>query len=338
MSEIYFVVDENLCITDCCDRLAEVRSYSDENVRGLPYTRLLPQLRHQDCDALAWVLQNGQKLLLEKIDLGERFSPDITDLVIEPLGEEKSPDGLRITLRIRQDGSDPVETQAFRRSEELEKLAIMLSHGVRNPLNAIKGAVTYLQNRFAHEAELNEFTGIMTEEIDRLERFISGFLTTSSLDQAIPLDINALLKKISVYNSLQARAANVELILDCGPVRPLTVVPFQVEQAILNLLNNAIAVLPPGGRVFLRSGLCCRAGCEFVSLEVADNGPGMPPDRIAVLEDPESSPERGRERGFGLFITREVVQSHGGIMEIESEAGKGTLVRLLFPVTGGGFS
>jgi two-component system nitrogen regulation sensor histidine kinase GlnL len=132
--------------------------------------------------------------------------------------------------------------------------------------------------------------------------------------------------------------SGVELVLDCGPVNPIRINPFQVEQAVLNLLNNAIAALPDGGRIRLGSNNCRRQARQFIAVEVADDGPGMAAAQIASLKDPASSPERGRERGFGLYITREVVQSHGGLMEIDSEPGMGTVVRLLFPVAGEGQS
>lgn len=335
MLEWQICFDEKLQVTSCCEQLGEMRALACEQMLGLPYDQLLPKLVYKDQDALGWVLQTGEEIRLEEVPLGDRFLPamNVADLELSPLQKEGVCTGVRVVMRPGKDPAASPGTSLLRRSEELEKLTVMLSHGVRNPLNAIKGAVSYLQSRYAHEPELGEFTGIMSEEIARLERFIGGFLATSCFDQsAVPLDINALLKKISVYNSLQARVAGVELVLDCGPVKPLLVNPFQVEQAILNLLNNAIAVLPPGGQIRLVSRLVQRQGSDFVVVKVIDNGPGMAPAKIAALNDPASGPERGRERGFGLYITREVIQAYDGFMEIDSEAGTGTEVRLVLPV------
>jgi two-component system nitrogen regulation sensor histidine kinase GlnL len=303
-----------------------------KDLHGLPYNQLLPRLFYKEHDALDWVLQTGESLVLQEVQLGERLPVQVADLTIEPLLDEGIPSGVRVVVCTQQGAAANSPLPPLARSEELEKLVIMLSHGVRNPLNAIKGAVSYLQSRFAHEPDLEEFTGIMSEEIARLERFIGGFLATSCFDQAvIPLDVNALLKKIALYTSLQARVAGIDMIVNCGVVPPLHANPFQIEQAILNLLNNAIAILPSGGQVRLISRLERREGREFVTLEVADDGPGMSPAKIAALNDPTSGPERGRERGFGLFITREVVQAHGGLMEVVSATGEGTCVRLLLP-------
>ena len=332
MIELQFCVDEQLCITSCCERLGDLQ-VGCKPILGQSYDQLLPRLCYEDHDALAWVLHTGEGLLLENVLLGERLPVLSGDLSIDPLQKDGIRAGVRVIVRASQNASVPPQLQFHKRSDELEKLAIMFSHGVRNPLNAIKGAVTYLNSRFNSDPELTEFTGIMIEEIGRLEQFIGGFLATSCFDQgAVLLDINVLLKKISVYTALQARVAGVDLILDYGPVRSLRANSFQVEQAILNLLNNAIAVLPQGGQVILRSDLRHRQEQTFVVLEVEDDGPGMPASKINALNDPTSEPERGRERGFGLYITREVIQSYGGLMEIDSEVGKGTLVRLLLPV------
>jgi two-component system nitrogen regulation sensor histidine kinase GlnL len=332
MLVLEFFVDEQLRITSCRERLGQTQTGPSGGLLGAPYTRLIPQLIYDRQDAVGWVLAKGEGLCLESVRLEWLHSALWADLSIEPIVKDGSVAGARIDIRA-YDGCKPSgQTVPAQRSAEMDKLAIMLSHGVRNPLNAIKGAVTYLRSRFHSDPELDEFTGIMTEEIAQLERFISGFLATSFHDHApAPLDINDLLKKIVVYTSLQAQAAGVEIELDCAPVVPLQINAFQMEQAILNLLNNAIAVLPRGGRIRLSSGQIQRQKQPFVFVEVADNGPGMPPEKIVAMHDPHSEPERGRDRGFGLFITREVVYSCGGFLEVDSMVGSGTRIRLMLP-------
>lgn len=337
MGELQFCVDDKLRIVSFGERCGGSSGLLEDHLFGKTYDHLLPKLVHNDQDALEWVLQTGEEVFLKQVALGESIQPavELANLQITPLQEKGIRSGVRVIITPCAGKGTEITPSALRRSEELEKLVVMLSHGVRNPLNAIKGAVSYLQSRYADEPELGEFTGIMSEEIARLERFVSGFLATSCFDQSTALvDINALLKKILVFNSLQARTAGVELSLEQAPVKPLLVNTFQIEQAIVNLLNNAIAALPAGGRICLACRLVQRRGAEFVELSVSDNGPGIPQAKIDALNDPASEPERGRERGFGLFITREVVHAYNGLMEIEGSAGKGTVVRLLFPPAG----
>ncbi len=145
------------------------------------------------------------------------------------------------------------------------------------------------------------------------------------------------MNKIAGYITLQAQAAGVSIVLQCSAVSPVRVDTYQFEQAILNLVNNSLAVLGEGGHIILSTSMDYRSRRPVVIIEVADNGPGMDSARISALRDPTSEPELGRDRGFGLFITREVVVSYGGSLEIDSASSEGTRVRLVLPAATGEF-
>jgi len=109
---------------------------------------------------------------------------------------------------------------------------------------------------------------------------------------------------------------------------------FQIEHAILNILNNAIHALPEGGQVSVESRFERRQGKSFVVVEIVDNGPGMPErldDEYAV---PREDMALAEGKGFGLFIAREVLQHHGGSLDIHSTRDQGTQVSLFLPVDG----
>jgi two-component system nitrogen regulation sensor histidine kinase GlnL len=81
----------------------------------------------------------------------------------------------------------------------------------------------------------------MEEEISRLENFISRFLTSSVSDtEVMETDINSLLKKIEIFTSLQIYTRNVQSLYELGSIPPITINSFHLEQAILNVINNAI--------------------------------------------------------------------------------------------------
>lgn len=335
MSEMKFCVDEKLCVTACTPRILELLGTSSEKLLGSPYFHAVLPFVYDKQDAVAQVIRSGQSLVVPRHRVTCFNRQGFSDVLIEPLvkaGDCGSAVQVTLTNFEPCPKSNPVDLG--KRWDDMAKVVAMLSHGVRNPLNAIKGAVTYLQRRYADEDELNEFADIMVEEISRLEQFISGFLSTSCQGpKSEPVDVNALLKKIVAYTSLQAQAAGVVVSLDCDYVGLLNVHSFHIEQAILNVINNAMAVLPSGGEI----ALTCRSincqGIPTAVIEIVDNGPGMPVDKIAALNDPASEPEGGGDRGFGLFITREVLSAYGGSMQIVSDSGKGTSVRLRFPLS-----
>ena len=339
MSWMNFAVNHNLCFISCSSALEQRLGVSCRQLIGSPYHEWLPTIHEGADDALRKVMRLGEPVQLPGYRFVSWDGAWTADVVIEPMVTDDGAAGARVQIGVlkscRRSNSGP----AAQRWSNMGKVAAMLSHGVRNPLNAIKGAVTYLQGRYADEVELQEFAGIMVEEISRLEQFISGFLSTSTQSSEPELvQVDSLLNKIATYISLQAQAAGVSIVLRCGEVLPVRIDGFQFEQAVLNLLNNALAVLEDGGRIVLSTTMAQQAGLPMVVVEVADNGPGMNSARVEALQDPASEPELGKDRGFGLFITREVVTSYGGRLEIVSAESEGTRVRLLFPAEVGDFA
>ena len=133
---------------------------------------------------------------------------------------------------------------------DIGKIASTLAHGVRNPLNAIKGAVVYLRGKYAHEAPLIEFTRIMEEEISRLEGFISRFLSSSiSTAESADVDVNSLLRRIEVFTAYQLFNRSITPVFELADVPPIRVNEFHLEQAVLNVVNNAIEAMKAGGRL-----------------------------------------------------------------------------------------
>jgi two-component system nitrogen regulation sensor histidine kinase GlnL len=172
----------------------------------------------------------------------------------------------------------------------------------------------------------------MEEEISRLDRFITDFLSASLGDaEKETTDLNALLRRLEILTIMQAKAAGIEVLFRYGEVAPLQLSPFQVEQAILNVLNNALHVLSPGGKISVESRAETRGGRPFCVVEVTDNGPGIRDRSGEGYTAPLEDTARAQGKGFGLFITREVLQGHGGTLEVRSGEEMGTTVRLCFP-------
>jgi signal transduction histidine kinase len=98
-------------------------------------------------------------------------------------------------------------------------------------------------------------------------------------------------------------------------------------------LNNAIEAVNEQGRITVESRTSQMGGQEFVAVSITDNGPGMAVRRIVDLPRSSEGATSNKGKGFGLFLTREIVTSHGGHMEVQSSAGAGTAILLYFPVS-----
>ncbi|MBE0595837.1 MAG: HAMP domain-containing histidine kinase [Desulfuromonadales bacterium] len=306
---------------------------------GRLVAELLPSLLLHGRNPVAEVIASGHPLFLENLRLGCPLEEYPADVTIEPISGSPSGaiTGARITLQIPDGCSFVKKLDSCQPLVDIGKSASMLAHGVRNPLNAIKGAIVYLKNHYRDESVFGEFAGIIEQEIASLDRFITTFLSASfeHFDRSL-IDLNALLTKIRSVLALQAGAGDVQIVTVCQGFLPVQANPFLIEQALFNLLNNALTVSSPGARVVVRSEIETAPDGLFARMEIGDDGPGMPAEQIGEELTPGKGPHRGR--GFGLFIAREVLQNHGGSLEIRSQQNRGTRVILRLPLAQEDFS
>lgn len=331
MEFLEFSVDHELRLVSVNETLAKLCPITADHIGRSLYFEVLPRIPLDEQDAVRQVVSDGQGLSLPRVDFPCFFGLTQAAVEIVPLGGCSPASGAQVRVRRYHNCALAERLDNVEHLVDIGKMASSLAHGVRNPLNAIKGAVVYLQRRYAEESDLLEFTGIMQEEITRLDRFITDFLSASpgSADR-IPTDLNALLLRAERFVSLQAQAAGISLCCDCQPLPLLSLNLFQVEQAVLNLLNNALSALGPGGQIRMASSLADDG--RSVLVRISDTGPGLPEPTLSSLQYPQNERAQQKGRGFGLFLTREVMQHHGGTLEIQSSPDSGTLITLRFPI------
>jgi two-component system nitrogen regulation sensor histidine kinase GlnL len=336
VNSFYFTVDLQLRVVSISRELEKARTNSSQPLLGLPYHEVLPLIFHDGAEAVRQVVLSGQPLTLKNYRFACCHQPLNADIDISPIldGAGRTT-GARVSLTPIEGCILDARLKKSQHLIDIGKHAAILSHGVRNPLNAIKGAVVYLKNRYRHETTLLEFAAIMEEEISRLDRFITDFLSASLGDaEKETTDLNNLIRRLEVLTIMQAKAAGVEVLFRYGEVAPLQLSPFHVEQAILNVLNNALHALPPGGKITVESRVETRGGRLFCVVEITDDGPGIRDRSGEGYSAPLEETARAKGKGFGLFITREVLQGHGGMLEVRSGEEMGTTVRLCFPQEG----
>jgi len=213
------------------------------------------------------------------------------------------------------------EKARMERLSALGEMATTVAHEIKNPLNAIKIATSYLKNNF-HGAILTEFLSIVEEEVSRLNDISSNFLGFSK-PEPINLktcDINALVE--STVNLIRQEAAekNIEIValLDRGlPLAPCDY--SRIKQALLNLLLNALEASKAGDTVEITTW---NEG-PFISIIVEDTGQGISSEDMENIFKPFFT-TKTRGSGLGLAIIDRIVKEHGGDIEVDSEVGKGT--------------
>jgi signal transduction histidine kinase len=225
--------------------------------------------------------------------------------------------------------------QSAARASYVGLLASGLAHEIRNPLNAMNMNLQMLEEELTArpeptDPEHTELLDSTKSEIKRLERLVNNFLAYA---RPVPprfesSDLNVMVHEVSRLLEADTRQSGVELREDLEPLLPhVETDESQFKQALINLVVNARQVLKDGGTVTVRT----RAGSHGeVVVEVEDNGPGIAPEaRERIFEVFYSS--RGGGTGLGLPIARQIVERHGGTIEVESVEGRGTTFRIRLP-------
>jgi two-component system OmpR family sensor kinase len=238
------------------------------------------------------------------------------------------------------------------RRREAEFLAAV-SHELRTPITAIRGYLEALEEGAVRdEAGRAEALRVIRAETARLERLVRDVMDLARLDarqfRLAPrdADLAEVLRETARAHGGQARDAGVALETVVPEPLPCRTDPDRVRQVLTNLVENALRVTPPGGRVTLAG----RHVPDGVVLEVSDTGPGIPPEHLPHVferswlraarraEEPAEPGRLAPGTGLGLAIVRELVVALGGRVEVSSDPGRGTTFRVALPAAGPGSS
>lgn len=231
----------------------------------------------------------------------------------------------RELLRLRQ------EVARSQHLAAIGRLAGSVAHEVRNPLSALRGLVQYLGKGAEPGSRRQSCAQTAVSEVDRLERVVSDLLdyTRNREPRLLPLDLAESAGATLALLNDEPRAKGVELDSDLsGGLPQVQADPDQVRQIVMNLLLNALEANDGRGRVALR----LRRQDKQVLLEVADQGPGLPPGDPEQVFDPFFS-TKDRGTGLGLAIARRLARGLGGELAAENQPQGGALFTLSLPIS-----
>jgi two-component system nitrogen regulation sensor histidine kinase GlnL len=329
MKELTFCTDKKLRVCSWEKEIADFTGRPASRTIGNKYYEIFPRIVSKEKDAISKAIETKKTVTLKKYSFPCIAGSFQADIKIKPRkSATDSIDMVEVAIHPFSTCEMAKKLHQSQKLIDIGKIASTLAHGVRNPLNAIKGAVVYLREKYAGEETLAEFTNIMEMEITRLEDFISKFLSSSVYDTDIQKnDINVMLKKIDVFTSLQMYTRSIRATYELGNVPLVLINSFHMEQAILNVINNAIEAMTAGGQLAISTCTTERSGKHFVVVAISDTGPGLSRRK----HDNLTSENSNTGRGFGLFITDEIVKHYGGHVEIDSKKDVGTTIQLFIP-------
>ena len=240
--------------------------------------------------------------------------------------------------------------EQVRRSRHLAALGQMaagVAHEIRNPLNSIRGFAQLLQEAAGPNAVQKEYTQVILEEVDRMNRIVQDLLDFSRQRELTmaPVQPHSLLDELLRDLQPDAEKLRVRLELAPSPEAPPEVLGSndKLRQVFRNIILNGLQACQPGGRVgvsltVLDNPLPTGKPKEMeaplprreLAIAVEDNGCGMEPAIMGKIFDPFFT-LKDSGTGLGLSISQKIIEQHGGRIEVKSEPGKGSLFTVFLP-------
>jgi PAS domain S-box-containing protein len=314
--------------------LARFAGLTEDKARELDLFRLLNKFRTDVFDepeiAVRRVLQTG---VAYEGELNFEQKNQILSLRISLLRERDEPIGVALYVK---------DLTSHKEYEKLKSDMIsLMSHELRTPLTSINGFAELLTADDTLTSQAREFVSIIANESQRMSRMINTFLSVTQLERKdkqevlkIPLRLDEVVRETIASLQPVAKKKRIRLIEQpAHRIPPVAADRSLITQAVKNLVNNAIKYSPERTTVTVSTAL----EAEAIRVCVEDRGYGIPAEAkervwdkfYRVVRDGQEKDEEST--GLGLSFVREVVEQHGGQVELDSEEGRGSKFSFTLP-------
>ncbi|CUS78528.1 PAS domain S-box-containing protein [Candidatus Kryptonium thompsonii] len=216
----------------------------------------------------------------------------------------------------------------------LGRLSAAIAHEIRNPLSAISVNLQFLLKKFPEGSQERKYLDLTLEGVRRIEKIVEATLNFARPSKPIVKDedINEVINATLPLVEISTLKKKIEVIPKLEPELPKVKIDFkQIQQVILNILTNAVDAIENSGWIKINSYLEDEGGVSYVVVSIADSGCGIPKDELNKIFEPFYT-KKSDGTGLGLAISRQIMNNHGGKIEVESEVGRGTTFYLKFKV------
>ena len=210
------------------------------------------------------------------------------------------------------------------------KMAAHVAHEIRNPLATIGGFARAILKNPDNVERVTKSSRIISEESARLETLLKSVMDFSrpAVPVLKPCDFNQIVEKVFRTQAEILSSKNIHSNLDLD--RSIPEVPLdegQIFQVLHNMIRNSDDSMPQGGVLNLKTA---REG-DMVSLTISDSGAGIPANILDRLFDPFFT-TKADGTGLGLAVSKKIIDDHGGRIEVQSQVGKGTRLKIILPM------
>ena len=228
--------------------------------------------------------------------------------------------------------------------EMKEEFLALTTHDLRSPLTVISGVISFFSSGRLGELtpEQQNMVSMMERNTQNLIELVNDLLDSAKIESGSLklelVEVGAAPLAREVYESMRPLAEEKGVELELGvsdDLPPLRADRQKLRRVVVNLVSNALKFTPRGGRVTVRAAP--DGGSGALRFSVTDNGVGIPAEDLPHLFDKfaqgsSRAPRREKGTGLGLYITRQLVDLHGGQLEVESQEGAGSTFTFTIPI------
>ena len=231
-----------------------------------------------------------------------------------------------------------INTQkSLRKTEKLAllgQMAASVAHEIRNPLGIIKATGDVVKLKYENKEQPDELFDYIGAEVNRLNNLVTDFLSFArerKLDKKNGSVLNTIQKAVTAFE-LDCQEKNITIAINAkNEIKNLNFDDEKIHQVLYNLLANATqAINEDRGEVTVEVNNYNKKGENFVEIKVIDTGQGIEGDLEKIFEPFYTTKSSGS--GLGLAITKQIIEKHGGWIDVESVKNKGTTVKLYLPM------
>lgn len=323
------IVSKNLdgIITSWNASAERLLGYKADEIVGQSVLRIIPRELQFEEPGIISKLRNGERI--EHYETcRQRKDGEVIDvaLTVSPIRDEKGQvvGGSKILRDIRDRKLAEAVLVEKEKLTAAGRLAATLAHEVNNPLESITNLSYLLCENQSLDAEARHFAELLLKEVQR-----AGDITRQTLgyyrESKTPTDVNLqqIMEHVlkSKHSKFEHRQIHVQMHFQDVP----TIKGFhgELRQVFENLIDNAVDAVPNGGNIAVDARVQAIQGEDRVVIQICDNGAGIPPELLQNLFEPFFTTKVGKGSGLGLWVSRSIVQKHGGKIRVGSNQKSG---------------